>query len=245
MKTTFKISPLTYIITFSVLLCGYFNYFLIIFLILLIHDLGHILLIKRFNYQIESILILPFGSLINSNIKNNIPSYKLFLISIAGIIFQLILAPIFHILYSNGIVNDISYNIFKTYNTIIIVFNLLPIIPLDGSKIMQSILETKLPYHKTIACTYFISLIFIFIFFIKNTITLNLILVTIFMFYETYKNLINIDYTYNYFLLERFLYDIRPNKIKYVKDLNSLYKNYFNFINNESEKNVLKRRFKP
>ena len=65
------------------------------------------------------------------------------------------------------------------------------------------------------------------------------------MFYETYKNLINIDYTYNYFLLERFLYDIRPNKIKYVKDLKSLYKNYFNFINNESEKKVLKRRFKP
>ena len=145
MRSIFRIHYITYIILLSVLLCGFFNYFLIIFFILLWHDLGHIIVIKLYGYKINEILILPIGSIISSDIKSNIKSNRLFLISIMGIVNQLLLYPIMLLMYNSGLINSLSYEIFLLYNKLIIGFNLLPIIPLDGSKIILSIIETFLP----------------------------------------------------------------------------------------------------
>src|SRR5574344_1388572 len=128
---TFKIHPLTYFILLSICLTGYYIYFLIIIFILIIHDLGHLLLFKLFKIKVRSILILPFGSLINSDLKLNTPSFILFLISIAGIIMQLLLYPLVNLLFNIGLINHLSYQIFMFYNKLIICFNLLPINPLD------------------------------------------------------------------------------------------------------------------
>ena len=90
-----SIHPLTYIILLSLLLCGYFNYFLIISFILLFHHLGHILVMLIFKIKIYKIDILPFGSIINTKINYNLNSNILLLLSLAGIIMQLLLYPIF------------------------------------------------------------------------------------------------------------------------------------------------------
>jgi len=136
LKNIFKIHPLTYFILLTVLLAGYFNYFLIISFILIMHDLGHIILFKLFNYQINKITILPFGSIIDTNIKLNDKTMHIFLISIAGVLMQLMLYPIMSLF-----LNTLDHQIFFQYNTIILCFNLLPIIPLDGSKIMGCLFE--------------------------------------------------------------------------------------------------------
>ena len=75
MKNIFKINITTYLLLLSILLCGYFNYLLIISLILIIHDLGHIVFLKLFKIKINNITILPFGSIINSDLKLNTESY--------------------------------------------------------------------------------------------------------------------------------------------------------------------------
>ena len=123
MKNIFKINITTYLLLLSILLCGYFNYLLIISLILIIHDLGHIVFLKLFKIKINNITILPFGSIINSDLKLNTESYKTFIISIAGILFQLILSFIMNYLNTYGFVNDISINVFNYYNKLIIIFN--------------------------------------------------------------------------------------------------------------------------
>ena len=79
MKNIFKINITTYLLLLSILLCGYFNYLLIISLILIIHDLGHIVFLKLFKIKINNITILPFGSIINSDLKLNTESYKIFI----------------------------------------------------------------------------------------------------------------------------------------------------------------------
>ena len=51
MKSIFKINPVTYFLLLSILLCGYFNYFVVIFVILFFHEIGHMMMIKLFkNY---------------------------------------------------------------------------------------------------------------------------------------------------------------------------------------------------
>lgn len=243
MKITFKIHPITYLILLSVLLCGMFNYFLIISTILITHDLGHILTMKRFKITINEIIILPFGSIIISNIKHNINSLKLLLISISGILFQLILIIIVNILFNNGIINNISLDIFNKYNKLIILFNLLPIIPLDGSKILLSINELFIPYKKCLNINNIISIILIIIFTIKNNLNLNLILIISYLLIKTIIEIKNHNYIFNNFLLERYLIKPKFKKIKYINNIKNIYKNKYNFINNISEEKYLNKKF--
>lgn len=240
MKNILKIHNLTYLVIFSVFICGYFNYFLIISFILLIHDLGHILIIKLLKYNIFKIIILPFGSNIETNIDSNINSLHLFLISIAGIIMQFFLYPIFYLLNQFLFINDLSYEIFLLYNQLIIIFNLLPIFPLDGSKILLSGIENIFNYKCSLKIINLTSILFIIILLYKMPLNINLLLIIGYLLSKTIINYQNHPYIYHKFLLERYLYNIKKRKIKHIKSLNKLYKNRYNFINNEAENKVLK-----
>lgn len=245
MKNLFKIHPITYLILISVLLSGYFNYFLIISFILIIHDLGHILFIKLFNYKVYDITILPFGSNINSSVNQNSKTIHIFLISIAGIIMQLILYPIFYYL-NLYYINSISYNIFLNYNKLIILFNLLPIVPLDGSKILLTILENIFSYKRALKIINLTSIIMIIIFTLYLSFTgLNSYLIIIFLLYKTYEEIKNHNYVFNKFLLNRYLVDNKNKKIKYITKIKYIFKNRYNFINNQNEEKILLRLYKP
>ena len=245
MKNLFKIHPITYLILISVLLSGYFNYFLIISFILIIHDLGHILYIKLFKYKVYDITILPFGSNINSSVNQNSKTIHIFLISIAGIIMQLILYPIFYYL-NLYYINSISYNIFLNYNKLIILFNLLPIVPLDGSKILLTILENIFSYKRALKIINLTSIIMIIIFTLYLSFTgLNSYLIIIFLLYKTYEEIKNHNYVFNKFLLNRYLVDNKNKKIKYITKIKYIFKNRYNFINNQNEEKILLRLYKP
>lgn len=226
------IHPLTYLLLLTIFLCGKFNYFLIISIILFVHDLGHILIMIKYKIRINMITIFPFGSIIDTNIKYNEKSYIKLLIALAGITFQVILYFIFNFLFKLGIISIIDYQIFMRYNLMIILFNLLPIVPLDGSKVLESILELFTPYKITLYLEVIISLIFICILFCKSVFSLDLIIIIIFLLYKSYEFMFNIKYIYYKFRLERYLNRVIYKKIKYIKNLNLLYKNRLNFINN-------------
>ena len=238
MKNIFKIHPLTYLVLVSVLLCGYFNYFLIISFILIIHDLGHLIMFKIFHYQIKEIMILPFGSLIKSNIGANAKTSELILISSAGIIMQLLLYLVIPFWFK-----ELDYQIFLTYNQLIIFFNLLPIIPLDGSKIFMGILELLISYKQALIIINMVSLlgIIFLVFFIGD---LNAWLIIFFLGYKTYEMMVNHEHCFNYFLLTRYLYPQHYQQIKYVKKIKAIFKNKYNFINNKGETKVLALYFK-
>ena len=237
MKTLFKIHPITYLILISVLLSGYFNYFLIISTILLIHDLGHIFFLKIYKYKIYNITILPFGSIINSSINSNSSTKEILFISIAGVIAQIILYPVFYFL-NLFYINDISYNIFLNYNKIILLFNLLPITPLDGSKVLLCLLENIFSYKKSLKIINLISIISIILFIIYLSFNgLNSYLIIIFLLYKTYEKIKNHKYIFNQFLLGRYLCNRNYFKIK------NIFKNRYNFIDNQNEEKILKSHY--
>lgn len=76
-----------------------------------------------------------------------------FIVSIAGVVTNMLLAIILTILFglhivfiNNGLVNDIIYYAIRI-NIVLAVFNLFPIPPLDGSKIILSFLPQSMEYH--------------------------------------------------------------------------------------------------
>ena len=245
-----KINYLTIFIILSAFFCGLFNYIFILGLIIIVHELGHIIVIKLLKYEIINIEFLPFGGKVNISKNINSPIYHDTLISLAGLSLQLIFYLIISYIYNLGYINPNYYLIFKNYNWSIFLFNLLPIYPLDGFFFLKSLIEQIQNFYNSIFICLFLSIIFLIFFIFLNYINhLDNYLICVFLIYKLLNYLNSIKDTFNLFLLERYLYDykFKKRKIIFGKNIKKMQKgkrHYF-LINNKlvNEKKLLAKIF--
>ena len=86
-------------------LAGDFKRVVLTFIIIILHESGHIIFLKYFQVPITKLTIYPFGGLIKTNKLINFSPLKELLISIGGILNQLILYLIFYFLYKYSFIN--------------------------------------------------------------------------------------------------------------------------------------------
>ena len=238
------------IIAISFILTGYFSNLLIFTSIIIIHELGHYLIAKLNNLNPEKITIYPFGGITRLNIPINTKISKELMIALSGVIFQSIYYLLILFLYKNNIIRTYIFEIFKNYHYSILFFNLLPIHPLYVSKIINLIMSKYLPYKLALKLTIVISIITAIIIIKINYYKFNyttILIITIII-----DNLIkyskNINYYFNKFLLERYLYKYHFSKSKNINKIDNMYKEKYHIIKENShyltEKEYLKRRFK-
>jgi len=221
MKNKIYINNSVYLIIFISLITGMFKSISIIMLIITIHELGHIIFLKKFKYQIKKIEIWPFGGITKVEKKLNTPINEEIIIAVGGIFFQTILAIVFYHIKTVGILSYITYDVFKKYNLTILLFNLLPIIPLDGSIIIKSIFEKFLTFNQSYLVSTIISIISLMAFITYNYIfSLNNYIIITFLLYKIITNIKDFKYTKNKFLLERYLYEFPYRKIYHEKKSN-------------------------
>ena len=138
------------IIAFSVLflLVGFSLVDLIsIIVVLVIHELGHFLAMRYYGYSDTSILFLPFGAITTGH-KEKRNAYEEFIISLMGPLPGIIIGIIFLISVTQYGVEIFNHSVLNTYammSIIINYINLLPIYPLDGGKILQTLLLSRYP----------------------------------------------------------------------------------------------------
>lgn len=165
-NTLIKIDFSTYLFILFSLIAGYIKYTIIIFLIVLVHEFGHVLITHLFKYKILKVNIYPFGgyTIINKDINSSIK--KDLLIALGGVLMQLLIF-LFTYLFKNFI-NTNTYRLINDYNKLILVFNLLPIIPLDGFKIINLMLNKYFSFQKSYYfsfligfCSYIFFLVFL------------------------------------------------------------------------------------
>lgn len=118
---------------------GFYNLYLsiLVFISVIFHEFGHCLAAKKYGINTESICIYPIGGIAFLNSEGNTPIQSL-IIAIFGPLFSFLLFCIFAIIYS-----FFEIEIFiklSLMNFIIFLFNLLPAYPLDGGRILKSIL---------------------------------------------------------------------------------------------------------
>lgn len=218
----------TYIImAVGYVLAGYYVNLIAITSLLLVHEFGHYIVAKIFNFNVLKIVIYPFGGITKMNDLINKDINEELLIATSGVIFQFCFYLIVFYLNKLGIVRDYTFNIYTIYNNQIIFFNLLPIYPLDGAKIFNLLFSKFFNYNFSNKLTIILSFLIMVIFIVTNTYNHNysyFMVLSVLLFYN-YKFIKEIKYIYNRFLLERYLYNIEYSKIKVIDNYNKMYKN--------------------
>jgi len=231
-----KIHPLFFIVAFITLITGFFKNFSYIMLIIIVHECGHILTSLYFKWNIDKIVILPFGGITIFKEKINKPLIEELLIAVSGPIIQII------------IFSFIKHEVIRNYHYYLLVFNLLPIIPLDGSKIFNCLSNHVLPFKISHILTIIVSILIILNLFVFkfNLIFLIIIFFLILKLIEEYQNHENI---FNKFLMERYLYNFNLKKRKIIKSykLKYMFRDYKHLFcigkKYYSEDEILKKRF--
>lgn len=209
------------------------------YFIVFIHEAGHIFFGYLFNYKVKKINIYPFGgyTIFESNLNNKFIADLL--VSLGGIIFQLIL---FLIVKKT---DTYTYKIFLSYNTSIMFFNLIPIISLDGGKVVNIVINHFVPYKKAFKVSIYISYIFILLLLFFNVSNINMVLIIVFLIVLVSLEFRSLRYIFNSFLLERYIKNIKFRKNNFINgcDISKImkYKNNIFIIDNKyySEKDIL------
>ena len=128
--------------------------FIMFYMFILMHELSHAIVAILLKVDVKELEFTPFG--ICAKYENNISDLKELIISASGPLFSIFLA------YSYG--NKIYFII----NVLITIFNLLPVYPLDGGRILRIIFKFILGQKKGKSIsTYFTNLILILFLFIS------------------------------------------------------------------------------
>lgn len=237
-----KIHNTTYIFLLISFLAGYFEYMYLLLLIILIHETGHYVFALMNNIKISDITIYPFGGITNLDCDLNICIKKEFMCLIGGIIFQILFFLFIKFLYTENYITTHIYELNKEINFLLISFNFLPIIPLDGGKLTNILFDKLLPYKTSHSITIMISLVFTMIFiYLKRTI-LSIIL-SIMLLNNIYEEFKIRNYKFNKLLLERYLKNYKFKKIKIINKIDKITRDKYHIIDNKFESEYLSKMF--
>jgi len=220
-----------------------FKNFFFFLSIIIIHELGHLLMGLFLGWELDKICLYPYGGVTKFNEDINRKLIEELLILINGPLFQIIYFMIGYYLF-----NDES---FIYYNLSILIFNLLPIYPLDGGRILNIILSYflsfRLSYYLSIIISLFVSIIFI-IYSILNNYTFNIILMFLIVLVKVFIEIKKRNYYFNKFLLERYLNNYSFSKCISISSIKKMMrdKRHIIFNNNSyiTEKEYLRKLYR-
>src|SRR5690625_2267923 len=232
------IHPILIIFIFISLATGTFTHLFIILLIVLLHELGHYLMAQFFNWRINRIMLWIFGGVMETDEHGSKPFREEFLVTIAGPVQHLF---IYLLLYMNSLegihlVSTPIVDLVFYYNTLILIFNLLPIWPLDGGKILFLILSKFIPFRKAYNMNIIISMIgslfFLLIQILMYSFNLSAFLIVMFLFMENRSEWKKRYYVFIRFLLNRYqghsgLNNVRNISVPYYTPLMKVFSQFY------------------
>ncbi|TVY04062.1 M50 family metallopeptidase [Cohnella terricola] len=156
----FRLHPLFVLVMIASIATGHFAELVTLFLIVLWHELGHLAAALRFGWTVKEIKLLPFGGVLEVEEAGIVPAREELWVALAGPAQNVVLAGIGYLFGHLGWIDQGWSDDFVRANALIGLFNLLPVLPLDGGRIMQAWISIQVPYHRTLLWNAKISLVF-------------------------------------------------------------------------------------
>jgi Zn-dependent protease/predicted transcriptional regulator len=146
-----------------------------VFACVLIHEIGHSLIARRFGIEAKSITLLPIGGVASMEEIPDKPRQEI-AISIVGPFINLVIAGILYLfigswsgIFITNLYPDSIRDLFTRLigiNIMLAVFNLIPAFPMDGGRVLRGILALKVDFIRATSTAVSIgqgfSLLFIF-----------------------------------------------------------------------------------
>lgn len=134
-RSTFSL--LLYMVLFYILFDQNIAYIAAITVVVIIHELGHLLAMKLFNYSNVKIFFIPLIGAFTSGKKQEVSQKQLSVIILAGPVPGLIVACALY--FVNKDLHNDTVKMLANCFLFINLFNLLPIYPLDGGRIIETL----------------------------------------------------------------------------------------------------------
>lgn len=155
-----------------------------IFFLISIHELAHIFAAILLRYPISEIVIYPFGLSMQVEQLEFRHSLDEMMIASAGLVSYLISHPLLALLLKMDLISPVNWQWMNQINQSILLFNSLPIYPLDGGRIVHSLFHLWMPYQKAriaVLCWSLVLLLCTAFYYVKRFDMLAVIYVFLFM----------------------------------------------------------------
>jgi stage IV sporulation protein FB len=219
-----QIHPLLWIVIAISIATAHFMELSLLLGIIFIHEMGHAVAASFFSWRIKRILLLPFGGVAEMDEHGNRPLKEEAIVVISGPLQHIWMLAVAYLLYSVSWIPKDIYQLFFHYNMMILIFNLFPVWPLDGGKLLFLLFSLQKPFPAAHQLTIVISLICISFFSLAILVTapthLNVWIVISYLYFSLYHEWKQRHYVFMRFLLERHygkkegLYFLKPIKVK-------------------------------
>ncbi|MGG3888714.1 M50 family metallopeptidase [Metabacillus fastidiosus] len=224
------IHPVLWIIIAISVLTANFKAVLLLLLIIFIHEMGHAISAHFFSWRIKSVMLLPFGGVAEVEEHGNRPLKEELIVVISGPLQHIWLQATAFCLWKFGIVSVADYELFTFYNLSILLFNLLPIWPLDGGKLLFILFSCFKSFRKAHSLMLSFSIAFLSVYIIAvlflAPMQLNLWIIISFLIFCIVTEYRQRMYAIIRFLLERYYgkqTDFHQLKPLVVNEVDSIY----------------------
>jgi len=191
---------------------GYFAELFTLFLLVLVHELGHVIVALGFGWTVREVKLLPFGGVVEVEEAGGVPAKEEAIVAIAGPLQNVWMGLAAWICGQLGLWDlEWAEYVWKA-NLMIGLFNLLPIHPLDGGKLLQAALSYTVNYYKMLIWSARISLLFSVLMIVcsllpllvyKDGVQLNLLIVGLFLIMTNWTYYRNVPFLFFRFLMYR------------------------------------------
>ncbi|MFG6114186.1 site-2 protease family protein [Halobacillus sp. MO56] len=209
--------PILILFVVTSIITGAFIELLILFFIVTVHEWGHYRMAKSFDWRIKKVTLWLFGGTMEAEEHGSRPLREQLYVTLAG--------PFQHIwmlsiLYALMILLPAQSNLLDiaiSYNWLILAFNLLPIWPLDGGKLLFYLLNCFFPYRKShhlaIILSCVLLIVAIFVLTVSSYFTLHGCLLAAFLLLENRLEWKRRYYLFIRYLMHRYRKPASPSKV--------------------------------
>ncbi|MFC0212589.1 M50 family metallopeptidase [Paenibacillus chartarius] len=205
-----RLHPLFVVMLVLSVLTGYFLETITLFVIVFIHELGHASAARGFGWRIRQISLLPFGGVAEVEEHGNVPAKEELIVALAGPLQHVWMIGFAWLMRSAGVLEEAWWTYFIEANLMIALFNLLPILPLDGGKVLLVLVGTGTPYRRTIVWCGYAGLLLSGMMAVSamvriaaGDLQLNVLMIAVFLFSSNWMLLRHAPYQFLRFLMSR------------------------------------------